>query len=278
MKLQERIAASAERLTSTDRRLLEVLLSHPTEASFLPAGEVAQRAGVHQASATKLAQRLGYRGYPDLRRSLQTELLDGASAAERVQRRLEQVADGDLVEALVRDETAALREVPRQVAQQDLDRAAELLLGARQRFVFGRGNASVLVDLLVRRLRRSGLGATALPDSGRDLAEHLVTLGAEDVLVAFAFLHPPRYLAALIQQVTAVGARLVLVTDTLAGAAEGAGGVTLSAARGSGREFQSLTVPMAVTNALVLTVARVAPERTGRSLERLDELLHHFDQ
>lgn len=278
MTLRDRIAERTERLTETDRRLLEVLLSHPTEASFLPAGEVAGRAGVHQASATKLAQRLGFRGYPELRRTLQHDLLDGGTAAERVQRRLAQTGSGSILESLAGDEIAALRDLPRQVGQDDLDRTAALLLSARQRFLFGRGNATVLVELLARRLRRFGLPATVLSASGRDMAEQLLSLESDDVVVAFAFLRPPRYLHALTERCADVGAHVVLVTDTLGGELDGSCTVVLAGARGSGREFQSLTVPMAVTNALVLTLARTAPEQTGRALGRLETLLGHFDR
>jgi len=124
MTLHDRIQATADRLTDADRRILEVLLSHPTESAFLPAAEVTQRAGVHQASATKLAQRLGYTGYPDLRRGLQHDLLEGTTPAERVQRRLEHAGAGNLLASLVADEVAVLRELPRQVRQAGLDQAA----------------------------------------------------------------------------------------------------------------------------------------------------------
>lgn len=49
--------------------------------------------GVHQTTATKLA----YPGYPALHEALQHDLLNGATPAERVRRRLEHAgADGPL--------------------------------------------------------------------------------------------------------------------------------------------------------------------------------------
>lgn len=278
MTLRDRIATHADRLTDADRRILEVLLSHPTEASYLPAAEVTASAGVHAASATKLAQKLGYSGYPELRRSLQHDLLEGSTPADRVQRRLEHAGTGSLLDALVTDETAALRDLPRQVAQDDLDRAAALVVEAGHRYLLAHGNASVLADLLERRLSRFGLPATALPSSGRGMAEQLVGLRPEDVVVAFAFLRTPPHFLQLADHCRSVGASLILVTDTLAAELGDQASVVLSGARGSGREFQSLTVPMAITNALVLTVARCAPERTTDALARLEKLLASFDR
>jgi DNA-binding MurR/RpiR family transcriptional regulator len=74
-----------------------------------------------------------------------------------------------------------------------------------------------------------------------------------------------------------VGTPVVLLTDVLGGD-DDAGSVTvLAAPRGNGREFQSLTVPMAVVNALVLTIARAAAGHTTTALARLEELLDRFD-
>ena len=277
MPLRDRIDEHRGRLSPADRSVVDVLLSHPTEAAFLPAEQVAERAGVHVAAATRLAKKLGYTGYPQLRSALQSELLDGVDAAARVRRRLDRSPDEDLVSVLVDDETAALRGVPRAVAQEDLDAVAARVLAARRVLVYARGNATVLSALFARRLRRFGLPAVDLPGSDRDLAEELVSLHRDDLVVALAFRRPPRTLGPLLATAHEVGTPVVLVTDVLGDDHGGATTTLLAAPRGNGREFQSLTVPMAVVNALVLTIARAAAGRTTTALERLEELLERFD-
>jgi DNA-binding MurR/RpiR family transcriptional regulator len=185
--LRDRIDEHRARLSPADRSLVDVLLSHPTEAAFLPAEQVAERAGVHVAAATRLAKKLGYAGYPQLRSALQAELLDGVDAAARVRRRLERSPDEDLIAPLVDDETVALRGVPRAVAQEQLEAVAARVLAARRVLVYARGNATVLSGMLARRLRRFGLSAVDLPGSDRDLAEELVSLHRDDLVVALAF-------------------------------------------------------------------------------------------
>ena len=275
MTLNDRVSREAARLTAADRRLLQVLLSHPQEASYLPATEVAARAGVHQASATKFAQKLGYTGYPELRRDLQQDLL--ISASDRIALTVDQAGEDGLLAAVVEQEMGPLVDLPRQVSQAQLDRVATLLLTARSRFVFGRGNAVVLADLLDRRMRRFGMPTIPLTGSGRDLAEQLVALGREDVVVLYAFRREPRYFSQVLDLCVETGARAVLITDTLAAEAAARPAETLVGSRGAAREFQSLTVPMAITNALVLTVARTAPQRSRAGLTRLEQLLDRFD-
>jgi DNA-binding MurR/RpiR family transcriptional regulator len=272
---RDRVDDHSGRLTPADRSVLDVLLSHPTEAAFLPAEQVAGRAGVHIAAATRLAKKLGYGGYPQLREALQSELLDGVGPADRVRRRLEH-SDDDLLAALVDDEIAALRELARAVPQAQLDALAAEILAARRVLVYARGNATVLGSMLHRRLRRFGLPAQELPGSDRDLAEELVSLGPDDLVVALAFRRPPRTLGPLLATAHEAGTTVAVLTDVLR-LDDPPPAVVIAAPRGNGREFQSLTVPMAVANALVLTVARVASGRTLTALERLDELLTRFD-
>lgn len=276
MSLRIRVEQHRDRLTPADRRVLEVLLSHPTEAAFLRAEEIAERAGVHQAAATRLAKRLGFDGYPELRESLQSELLGGVGPGERMRRRLEH-ADGDqLLAALVHDEVSALQELPRHISQSQLDDVAARVSAARRVFLFGHGNAVVLVELMQRRLRRFGVDTVVLDGPGRDIAERLLGMRDEDIVLAFAFRASPPALEPLLGYAVERGVQVILVTDTL-NSLHPAPTVVLAAPRGNGREFQSLTVPMAVANALVLTIARSGPTGSMSALDRLGALLERFE-
>ncbi|GIG35614.1 MurR/RpiR family transcriptional regulator [Cellulomonas pakistanensis] len=264
-----------DRLTATDRRLVAVLQARPAEAAFWSAADLTEPLGLHQSAATRMAQRLGYDGYPRLRDALRGDYLAGDGPSQRVRGRLERHPD-DVLRGLVEDEVAALGEVTRHVTQSELDDLADRIADAGRVHVFGHGNATVLVELLVRRLRRSGVHAVALVGSDRDLAEHLASLGAGDVLLACAFRRVPRPLPTLLEAAAERGAHSALLTDTLLSLSPQPDTV-LAAPRGRDDAFLSLTVPMAIANALVLTLARRAPERALGSLDRLGRLLERFD-
>ena len=61
MPFKELIAERRDELTTSDRRLIDVLLVDKTEGSFLPAHEIAERAGVHASTAGRLARKLGFK-------------------------------------------------------------------------------------------------------------------------------------------------------------------------------------------------------------------------
>lgn len=277
MGLRSAIQGHDGRLSAADQRLIRELLAKPTEAAFLSAADLAARGGVHQAAATRLAKKLGYRGYPQLRADLQAELLDTIGPGDRVRRRLAQATGDSLLVAVVADEIAALSELPAQLSQAHLDTAAWMVAAAERIFLYGHGHATALVDLLDRRLRRSGHLTVSLVGAPRDLAERSALLTARDLVVAFAFHRRPPGLRTLLEHAGATGAPSILISDPSGPLLRPQPTILLAAWRGEEMEFQSLTVPMAICNALVLTLARLNPDSVA-ALDRLTSLIDQFER
>lgn len=276
MLITHLVAARADLLTPTDRRLVAALQAAPAEASFWSAAALTEPLGLHQSSATRLAQRLGFEGYPQLRDALRQDYLAGDGPSQRLRGRLEQHPDDDVLRSFVADELAVLAELPRHVDQSELDALADRVLTAPRVFLYGQGNATVLVDLLERRLGRFGLPTTLLTGSRRDIAERAVALGPGDLVVAVAFRRLPTALGVLLDVAHEAGAHTALLTDTLLSVSPRPD-TLVAAPRGSGDAFLSLTVPMALVNALVLTIARRAPDDALRPLDRLGRLIERLD-
>ncbi|GAB3147930.1 MurR/RpiR family transcriptional regulator [Microbacterium neimengense] len=69
-----RIAALRNVLQPTERRIADLIVSEPEVVVELTAQQLADRAGVARSSVVRACQRLGYRGYPQLRVALAAEL------------------------------------------------------------------------------------------------------------------------------------------------------------------------------------------------------------
>ncbi|WP_052061958.1 MurR/RpiR family transcriptional regulator [Rhodococcoides fascians] len=276
MLITDLVTGRGHLLTANDRRLVALLQSQPAAASYWLATDLTGPLGLHQSAATRLAQRLGFAGYPELRDALRQDYMTGEGPAQRVRGRLDRHPNGDVIRGFVEDELEALSELTRHVGQSQLDQLAARMVAAGHIFLFGQGNATVLVDLTSRRLQRFGMRVTALSGSRRDVAERVSSLTSADVLVAFAFRRMPAQLAPLLSIAADNECYSVLITDTLLSMSPQPDQL-IAAPRGHGDEFLSLTVPMAIVNALVLTVARRQPDESNRSLDRLAHLLDQLD-
>ncbi|MCZ8098694.1 MAG: MurR/RpiR family transcriptional regulator [Burkholderiales bacterium] len=264
-----------DKLTKADQRLLDVLLRDPAQAAMLSASEVAREAGVHAAAAVRLAQKLGFDGYLGMRSALRSEVV-ASDSARRIAETLAG-AEGNLLASLVASEVDTLLGLVQHLDQGAIETVARMLLKARGVTLCAQGNAVVLAHLLDRRLRRSGFRTSVATGQGRELAEQLMPLGRGDVLVCFAFRRLQREIVGALEHARHVGARTLVIADQIARRITPAPDYVLAAPRGRSEEFLTLTVPMAVCNALVLTIARVDGGQSVSTLDALEKLSGRFD-
>ncbi len=269
---RQRLQGRFARLTKSQRRIVNYLLAHYDEAAFLPAADLARRLNVSEATVVRCARAIGFDGFPHLRRSLQDIFRSRATPATRLRRKLADLRNGHVLLKTVDMELRYLSEVPHSVQTADFDRAVQILLDARRVFAFGLGPARILPELLEIRLRRFGIPAVRMTESGRDVLEKLLLLKQHDAVIAAAFFRVTPELVAVLDQARAAGCATVLITDTLGIALKEKADVILAARRGPMSTFHSLAVPMTIINALILAVAMARPKETVASLDRLQEM------
>lgn len=266
------ISRNSTRLTEADTRLLDVLMQDPIRAAMENGTEVSFRAGVHPASAVRLARRLGFKGYPEFRTFLQTNLMEGGgdfeSPAARMAARLVRAEDGGVLASVLDSEIAALQQVRNSVSDSDIRAFSQSLRDCRRVFVFGRGHSAALSALITLRLTRSGYEAVDLGSQMHQLPEALSAMTPDDVLWLLAF----RRASPLVSEVRRIAAdrntKTLALTDLRSVRIDPPAHHQISISRGEPGESQSLVVPMTIANAVILDLAAIDD---GRSLRALGE-------
>jgi DNA-binding MurR/RpiR family transcriptional regulator len=268
--LGDLISRNSTKLTEADTRLLDVMMQDPIRAAMENGKAVSFRAGVHPASAVRLARRLGFKGYPEFRTFLQANLIEGGgdfeSPAARMAARLVRAEDGGVLSSVLDSEIAALQQVRNAVSDADVRGFSEVLRDCRRVFVFGRGHSAALASLIALRLNRSGYPAVDLASQMHLIAEALATLGPGDVVWLLAF----RKASPLIHQIRKIaaerGAKVLALTDLLSARVNPAPDRQISVSRGEAGESQSLVVPMTIAKAVILDLAAIDDGHSLRAL------------
>lgn len=270
--LGDLIARHSARLTDADARLLDVLMRDPFRAAMDNGKEVSSRAGVHPASAVRLARRLGFEGYPEFRSFLQSGLVAEANRdldnpAARIAARLARAEQGGVLASILDSEIAALQQARNTLAETDIRGFSEALRDARRIFVYGLGHAATLSALLALRLQRSGYEAADLA-AMTHMAEALNAMTSDDVLWLLSFRDPHPVVRALRGIAAERRATVLLLSDVNGLRIEPAPHRVITVSRGGVGQSQSLVVPMTVANAIILDLAAIDE---GRSVRALDE-------
>lgn len=274
-----RLTQSADRMTATDQKMVAALLDRREELVFLSGPQLAERIDVHGAAPTRLAQKLGYKGFPELRKVLQDEMLNAQDAARRMQRSVKSAEKGNYLSDLIASEVTALQNLDDLISQSAVDDAADAIFAARKVFVFAQGHALPLAQFLTRRLDRFGMTTVTLTGRGHDVAERLVGISKDDVVVSMAFRKQPSTYAPMMQHVRNIGATSILVSDLAGLIMTPEPDMVLAAPRGrSGSEFQTPNVPFVIISAVLLTMAARHEEETIGALERLSTLFDGFNK
>ncbi|WP_425354299.1 MurR/RpiR family transcriptional regulator [Ectopseudomonas mendocina] len=143
--LLEQIQSRLNDLNKAERKVAEVILHDPQQATRFSIAALAQAAGVSEPTVNRFCRSFGANGYPELKMQLAQSLASGAAYVSRA------VSADDGPEAYTRkifgSTIASLDSACQSLDPQHISRAVDLLIQARQIHFFGLGaSASVALD------------------------------------------------------------------------------------------------------------------------------------
>ena len=137
--------------------------------------------------------------------------------------------------------------------------------------MFGIGPSSAMADYFVTQLGRFGLDAASLTRTGLLFADDLQKLRKGDLVVMLAYGRVYAELAALLDKADRIGARKILLTDTLATLLRDRIDLVLPVARGRIDMFSMHTATLGLIEALLVGIAVKRPRETIEGLKALNE-------
>lgn len=278
MSIIEKISKSSHALTPNERLLVQTVMDSPATAALGTASDLADSVGVHEATASRLARKLGYSSYAAFRHALRDEFIATRETATRFENTIAGNSADTILGDLAQQEMQALSDLGSIINPVQIAQVADALAGANRIFLYGYGNAEVLSLMLCKRFRRFGMDVHQLDGDPRSQAEKVLGMSQGDVLLTFAFRRPPRGYEALVETAQEAGAETIVISGSSGAMLSPQPDILLIAPRsGSAEAFQTLTVPMTVCNAIVIAVGHIAKEESLKKLERLGQLIERFD-
>jgi DNA-binding MurR/RpiR family transcriptional regulator len=265
-----------DELTNSQKRIAETIVDDPQFVAFATVDKLAMRLGVSPSTIVRFSYRLGMSGYPELQDQVRTLVL------RRLRPEAEAVGDeiktylGETMHAeSIRNDVSLLTRTAERLDPEELDRAVDLLVGARLvRIVGGLTTFSVAHYTSVSLDRvRSGVtlltGNPAAPGSVLDLDE-------QDVLLAYTFAPYARSTRGILAAAKRRGASVIAVTDSPISPLRSQVDVLLHAAVSGIGTQNSLVGAMAVANTIVNGVSGRSPGALDRYSDTV-RLLNEWD-
>jgi DNA-binding MurR/RpiR family transcriptional regulator len=268
----ERVAARRNDLSAAERKVAGYLADNPEEVAFASAGTLGRLTETSDATVIRTVKSLGYSGLPALKRTLQDGIRERLTPAGHLGRSLDTVgaAPETVLEQVLAESIRLLERAQGTVRPDTFAEAVHLISAARETLVVGMGGLGMLGNYLTLRLIQLGRHARSATGSGYLVADDLLRLGPDDVLVVIAHEEILTVeIAVAVDRAADVGAKVVLITNDLGAAIADRVTVSVSAPVVSADMFSVNVTTLAILDALVLAVS--AQDRDA-SLDAMHEM------
>lgn len=259
-------------LTPKQKRVMDFVLKRPEEVVFLTASRLALRLDLSDTSIVRLAQALGYDGYPDLQRHLrglvQSRLVTLGRLGETAK---SAETEEDIFRNVLLKDSANLA---RTLEDTDLDcfsAVVEALKDAGRVFVIGLRSTNCLASFMTTALKFLRRDVVQLLPGKGEMWEELAELGPQDVVVGFSFPRYTRVTVEVIMYAREMGAKVVAVTDSELSPLAVSADWVLTVPYEIDSYMESFTAALSLVNAIVTALAFKSRENTMETLRGMEE-------
>ncbi len=269
-----RIRMAMPKLTPTEARVVEVMTSMTDMDESTSLRDVANDADVSDAMVVKIAKKLGFLGFRDIRAGLVS--YNRSDSAALFHELSPDDDTGQIIEKVFRTSVQALEETMAIINVDTFERAADLLANARHRDFYGIGGSAQIARDVAHKFLRIGLRVNAHDDVHMMLISASL-LGPDDVVLAFSHSGSTSAVTEPVELARRNGARTIAITNYEDSPLAIAADIALCAtARGSALLSENAAARIAQLNildALFVAVTNHDVEAARASLDRTMEAI-----
>src|ERR1700744_3783253 len=207
----ERIRQMRDALTPAERRVADLALNHPRSIINDPIVDIARKADVSQPTVIRFCRSLGCQGLSDFKLKLATGLT-GTIPVSHSQVHLGDTAT-DFGAKVLDNTVSAILQLREHLNFEHVERAIDLLNGARRIEFYGLGNSNIVAQDAHYKFFRFGIPTIAYGDVYMQAASASL-LGEGDVIVAVSKSGKAPELLRVLEVAMQAGAKVIAITSS----------------------------------------------------------------
>lgn len=237
--------------------------------------EIAAATQTSDATVVRAIQALGFAGLRELKQTMERWFGPAITSSEKMLSTVNALSCdvNSSIDFVLEGHQRACEVLSRPANRAAVAQAVALLSEARQVAIFGIGASGILAEYTGRLFSRIGLPSCVLNRTGFSLAEQLIGLQRGDVMMMMGQKSPHREGMTALREARRLGIPTILLTQALDSRFSQEAQVVIDVPRGgdNGRVPLHGTV-LVCLEMLVLSVATTTPQRTMKSMKRINEL------
>jgi len=277
MGILEQIDQKYDGLSKSHKAIADYILESYDKAQYLTANKLAAVTGVSEATVVRFTTEIGFTGYPAFQQALKEELKSKLTSVQRLDYTDRFQDDSQAVNDVMKTDIDNVKETLANIDQKKMNEAVETILGARKIYIMGIRSSATLSEFM-------HFYMTVLFDDvvqvrsncTNELFEQVMPITEDDVLIGISF---PRYSARTINSMAYAhkrGAKTIAITDRDKTPMTEHADISLFATSSMASFVDSLTAPLSLINALLVTLGMHRKDHIKSSFESLETLWSQY--
>ena len=264
--MQEDLLVQIEKRMSTfsksQKLIANFIINSYEKAAYMTALKLGNAVNVSESTVVRFAIEMGFEGYPELQKSLQSLIKNRLTAVQRINITNDRIGDDGILKNTLTQDMDRIRRTLEEIDPKVFDAAIEKICSARRIYILGAMSSSILarfLDYNFQLIFDNVHFVQAINTSG--IYQQIIHMNSEDAFIAISF---PRYSQSTIKATAITDS----VTSPLASYAN-----ELLIARSDMASFaDSLVAPLSLLNAIIVAVSSRNKDNIEQTFGKLEKL------
>lgn len=275
--MQEDLLVQIENKMSTfsksQKLIANYIINSYEKAAYMTALKLGNAVNVSESTVVRFAIEMGFEGYPELQKSLQSLIKNRLTAVQRINITNDRIGDDGVLKNTLTQDMDRIRRTLEEIDPKAFDRAIEKIYSARRIYILGAMSSSILarfLDYNFQLIFDNVHFVQAINTSG--IYQQIIHMNSEDAFIAISF---PRYSQSTIKATAYAkkcNANVVAITDSVTSPLAAYANELLIARSDMASFADSLVAPLSLLNAIIVAVSARNKDNIEQTFGKLEKL------
>jgi DNA-binding MurR/RpiR family transcriptional regulator len=264
-------------MSKSHLKIAQYILKNPNQVSFLNIGELAKQVKVSDATIVRFATFLGFSGYPDFQRQIQSSVQQQLTTTERLKISKEVYGEENQgISHILNGDIENIQLTMRNLDVKQFREGINQLIKARKVFIVANRSAAAL-GVFMQYYLNMIVDHVEMLESIDKNADRLYDLQPHDLVIGISFSRYTKSTVEILAYAKDKEAMTMALTDTLLSPLIQYAEVSLTAESRMPAIIDSFVAPLSIINALLIYTAKEKQDGFDKRLDTLEEVWAKFD-
>ena len=275
--LLNRINTNYSTMSKGQKLLATYISDNYDKAVFLTAAKMGETVGVSESTVVRFATFLGYKGYPEFQKALESWVTDKLNTVQKIGAKYGNSTQSEILHSVLNADIEKIQDTLVNLDAAAFEAAVDIILKAKTIYLVGVRSCEPLADFLHFYLNMiRGNVVLVKTTSVTEMFEQMIRIGERDAIIGISF---PRYSMRTLKAMEFANdrnAKVITITDSIHSPMNLYSSCNLLARSDMVSIVDSLVAPLSVINALVVALCLRQPEEVKKNLETLEDVWNNY--